>query len=102
MGKMVYSEIDITKGVPEEVKERVRANLEGREIDFSDIPELTEEDFARARRPNIDRILREELRRMPVILDDAAARYVEAQAYAKHETPSELITEMVHREMAYA
>jgi hypothetical protein len=99
---MVQREIDLTQAVPDEVIQHLNKSLEGREIDFSDIPETTPEQFARARRPFIDRIIREELRRMPIILDDDAARFIDAKASATHHTPSEIITEMVRREMAYA
>jgi hypothetical protein len=41
MGKLIREEIEINGRVPQEVKDRVRANLKDREIDFSDLPELT-------------------------------------------------------------
>ncbi|MDR0875102.1 MAG: hypothetical protein LBN12_02705 [Clostridiales Family XIII bacterium] len=42
MGKIIHDEIEINGCVPQEVMDRVRANLQGRQIDFSDLPELTE------------------------------------------------------------
>jgi hypothetical protein len=42
MNKMTQYEMEITGNVPREVKDRVRTNLCGHEIDFSDILEITE------------------------------------------------------------
>jgi hypothetical protein len=43
MEKTIKSVIDVSKGVPQEVKDRICFVLKDREIDFSDIPPLQNE-----------------------------------------------------------
>jgi hypothetical protein len=88
MGKMVYSEIDVTKGVPQEVKDRAIKRLNGRPINYSDIPEL-------------DTDLPQQIS-VTLTLNAAQAHRFTSIVRNAHHTPSEVVTEMVRHEMAYA
>jgi hypothetical protein len=98
MGKIVSVERDICQAVPEEVKNRVRRNLEGREIDFSDIPESSPEQLAAmcsARKNHAQAAI-------TITVDASLAQQLTSMARKAHETVSEFTSEMLRRELAYA
>jgi hypothetical protein len=86
MSKMIQREIEINGSVPQEVKERVRANLENREIDFSDIPEISEWEDS----PVV----------IKVTLDKDTAKFLDAKAAASHQTPAQIISKMVKEQVS--
>jgi hypothetical protein len=86
MSEMIQKEIEINGKVPKEVKERVRGNLKDREIDFSDIPELT----GWLESPVV----------IKVSLDNDTAKFLSAKAEASHLTPAQVITQMLKEQIS--
>jgi hypothetical protein len=85
------------RGVPEEVVGRVCKCLKGRKIDFSDIPEQDGSQFVHW---SVHHPCKEENVTVNITLDPATARTLSDKAHAIHQTPSELATAMVRRELA--
>jgi hypothetical protein len=86
MSKLIQKEIEINGSVPQEVKERVHANLENREIDFSDLPELSE-----WLEPPVV---------IKVTLDNDTAKSLNARAAAVHQTPAQIISKIVKEQIS--
>jgi hypothetical protein len=86
MSKIVQKEIEITGIVPQDVKDRIRSSLKGREIDFSDVPELTE-----WLEPPVV---------IKVVLDNDTAKSLNEKAIASHQTPAQTITKIVKSAIA--
>jgi hypothetical protein len=86
MSKIVQREIEINGKVPQEVQERVRNNLKKREIDFSDVPELTE-----WLAPPVV---------IKVVLDNDTANTLNEKAAASHQTPAQGISKIVKSAIA--
>ncbi|MDR3276826.1 MAG: hypothetical protein LBT11_06435 [Treponema sp.] len=83
--------------MPEEVVDRVCEGLKGRGIDFSDIPEQDVSQFVHW---SVHHPRKEESVTVNITLDPATARTLTAKAQAARQTPSELVTAMVRRELA--
>jgi hypothetical protein len=85
MSKTVKKNMVINSEVPQDVKDRVKANLKDRAIDCSDIPELT--DWLAP--PVI----------IKVSFDEETARSLRDKATARHQTPAQTVDEMVRKEL---
>jgi hypothetical protein len=85
MNNIKNKNLIITGDVPQDVKDRVKANLDGRDIDCSDIPELR--DWLA---PPMT---------IKVSFDEETAKSLRDKAAARHQTPAQIVGDLVRKEL---
>jgi len=88
MSEIVQRELIINGEIPQDVKNRVRENLKDHPVDCSDIPELP----TWLPPPTI----------IKVTFDAETTRSLRAKAAAKHQTPAQVVGDIVRKELQMA